>query len=78
MTNRFLIDSRWVYKKEKKPIQGTRSSMGEHPNIGVDFVNNYSPFISDITLHVILIICLIKIGTPSHIFETEFLYRTLE
>ena len=52
--NRCLIDSKWVFKRKRDVRFRARLVAKGYTQIpGVEFTENYSPFVTDVTLFVI-------------------------
>ena len=77
--NRHLIDSKWLFQKKRDgQFRTCLVSRGYTQLPGVDFTNNYSPVVTDITLRVILLMWVIKKGISETIdTETVFSYAFL-
>ena len=59
--NRCLIDSKWVFKKKRDGrFRARLVARGYNQIPGLDFANNYLPVVTDVTLHTILLMWLIK------------------
>ena len=78
--NRCLIESKWAFKKKGDGQLRARIDTQRYTQIpGVDFTENYSTVVTDVTLHVILILWLIKNWDSDTIHvERAFLYALLE
>ena len=78
--NRRLIDSWWLFKKKiDGRFRARLVGCGYTQVPGIDFTENYSPVVTDVTLHIMLLMWLIK-KWDSHTIdvETAFLYAVLE
>ena len=59
--NKYIIESKWVFKKKRdKKSRAHLVVCGYTQVTGVDFTNNYSPVVTDITLCVILLMWLLN------------------
>ena len=78
--NRRLIDSKWVFKKKIYGRFRARIVARGYTQIpGVDFTENCSPVVTDVTLCAILLMWLINKRESKTIdVKKEFLYALLE
>ena len=77
-TNRRLIDSKWVLNKKRDGRFRARLVARGYTKIpGVDFTNNYSSVITEVSLCFIILILLIKYW-ESHTIYIDFIYAVLE
>ena len=78
--NIYLIESKLVFKKKRDGRFRTCLVARGYTQIpGLDFTKNYSTVFTDVTLRIILIMCLIdKWDYQTIDIETEFSYTVLE
>ena len=78
--NRGLVDSKWVFRKKSDSRFRARLVARGHNQIpGVDFTQNYSPVVTDVTLCVILLMWFInKWDSQTIDVETFFKYEVLQ
>ena len=78
--NRRLVNSKWVFKKKSDGrFRARLVAWGNNQIPGVDFTQNYSSVVTDVTLCVILIMWFInKWDTQTIDIETLFLYEVLQ
>ena len=78
--NRRLIYSNWLFNKKRDVLISARLvPRGNAQSTRVELTENYSPVVTDVILHVIILIWLINKWDSHNIdVETEFLYAVLE
>jgi hypothetical protein len=77
---RKMIGSKWVFKKKKNGVYRARLvALGYSQVPGVDYTDNFAPVINDVTLRVLLVMCLV-LGYSTQVIdvETAFLHGILE
>ena len=77
--NKRIIESKWVFKnKRDSQFRARLFVRGYTQTPGVDFTNNYSPVVTDVTLCVILLMWLLNQRYSHNVYiETYFLYVVL-
>ena len=79
LPNKHIIESKWVFKKKIDIQFRARLFVRGYTHItGVDFTNNYSPVVTDVTLCVLILMWLLKKRYYHNIYiETKILYVVL-
>ncbi len=79
-SGRKMIGSKWVFKMKKNGVFRARLvALGYSQIPGVDYTDNFAPVINDVTLRVLLVMCLV-LGYSTQVIdvETAFLHGILE
>jgi hypothetical protein len=75
-----VLDTKWVYKlKSDGRYRARLVAKGYNQIPGVDFTESHSPVANDVSIRLVLIICLLNNWTTEQIdVETAFLYGNLD